>query len=81
MPAWCDEITPPSSGVEPNGVGNGLMVKSQIRPATLLMIANRAMKPAMCTRIEACPSGRNSTRSIAMPAPNERTTESMNAPQ
>ena len=41
------------------------MVKSQIRPAQLLMIANSAMKPATLVRIGALASGLNSSRSMS----------------
>ncbi len=65
MPAWWVEMSwLPRNGEDPNGVGNCLMVKSQIRPATLLMIANSAMKPATLVRIGALASGLNSSRSI-----------------
>ncbi|OIQ67721.1 hypothetical protein GALL_507010 [mine drainage metagenome] len=57
------------------------MVKSQIRPATLLMIANRAMKPATLVRIGAFASGLNSSRSITMPPMNENISVSRKAPQ
>jgi len=47
MPAWWVEISwLPRNGEDPNGVGYCLMVKSQIRPAKLLMIPYNAMKPA-----------------------------------
>ena len=73
MPAWWVEISwLPRNGEEPNGVGNCLMVKSQIRPATLLMIANSAMKPATLVRIGAFASGLNSSRSMTMPPTNEK---------
>ena len=66
MPAWWVEISwLPRNGEDPNGVGYCLMVKSQIRPATLLMIANSAMKPATLVRIGAFASGLNSSRSIS----------------
>src|ERR1044072_769021 len=65
MPAWWVEISwLPRNGEEPNGVGYCLMVKSQIRPATLLMMANSAMKPATLVRIGAFASGLNKSRSI-----------------
>src|SRR5437660_882332 len=52
MPAWWVEISwLPRNGEEPNGVGYCLMVKSQVSPATLLMMANSAMKPATLVRI------------------------------
>ena len=57
------------------------MVKSQIRPAQLLMIANSAMKPATLVRIGAFASGLNNSRSIAMPPMKERTSVSRKAPQ
>ncbi len=57
------------------------MVKSQIRPATLLMIAYNAMKPATLVRIGAFAKGLNSSRSIAMPPANENTSVIRNAPQ
>src|SRR5258707_13290988 len=73
MPAWWVEISwLPRNGEDPNGVGYCLMVKSQIRPATELMIANSAMKPATLVRIGALASGLNSSRSMAMPAPQGR---------
>ena len=82
MPAWWSLISwLPRNGAEPNGEGNDLIEKSQIRPALELMIENSAMKPAICTRIEAVASGRNSARSIAMPPMNEMTTESAKATQ
>lgn len=47
------------------------MVKSQISPAKLLTIANRAMKPATLVKIGALASGLNSKRSMAIPPTNE----------
>lgn len=45
MPAWCVEISwLPRNGPLPNGVGYALMVKSQISPATELMMANSAIQ-------------------------------------
>ncbi len=62
MPAWWVEISwLPRNGEEPNGVGNGLMVKSQMKPATLLMIANSAMKPTTWVSTGALASGLNSS--------------------
>ncbi len=82
MPAWWVEISwLPRNGREPNGEGNCLMVKSQIRPATLLMMANSAMKPATVVRIGACASGLNRMRSIAMPPTNEIASVSTKATQ
>src|SRR3954471_10519228 len=82
MPAWWVEISwLPRNGEDPNGVGYCLIVKSQIRPATLLMMEYRAMKPATLVRIGAFASGLNSTRSIAMPPANENIRVSTNAPQ
>ncbi len=73
MPAWWVEISwLPRKGEDPNGVGYCLMVKSQIRPATLLTMANSAMKPATLVRTGAFASGLNSSRSMAMPPMNER---------
>ena len=57
------------------------MVKSQIRPATLLMIANSAMKPATLVKIGALASGLNSNRSIRMPPANENASVITKAPQ
>ena len=57
------------------------MVKSQIRPATLLMMEYSAMKPATLVRIGAFANGLNSSRSIAMPAAKENASVSTNAPQ
>ena len=72
MPAWWVEISwLPRKGEDPNGVGYCLMVKSQISPATLLTIANNAMKPATLVRIGALASGLNSSRSMAMPPAKE----------
>src|SRR4029077_4441515 len=82
MPAWWVEISwLPRNGEDPNGVGYCLMVKAQIRPATQLMSANRAMKPATLFRIGALASGLNSSRSITMPPANEKASVSTNAPQ
>ncbi len=82
MPAWWVEISwLPRNGEEPNGVGYCLIVKSQIRPATELMIANSAMKPATLVRIGALASGLNSSRSITMPPANEKASVSTKAPQ
>ena len=72
MPAWCVEISwLPRNGEEPNGVGYCLMVKSQMRPAEELMMANSAMKPATLVSTGALASGLNRIRSIAMPATKE----------
>src|SRR5713226_3952977 len=82
MPAWWVEMSwLPRNGEEPNGVGYCLMVKSQIRPATELMIANSAMKPAMWVRIGALASGLNSSRSMTMPPMKERISVSTKAAQ
>src|ERR1700692_4582556 len=82
MPAWWVGISwLPRNGAEPHGVGYCLMVKSQIRPAQLLMIANSAMKPATLVRIGAFAKGLNNRRSIAMPPMKERTSVSRKAPQ
>src|SRR5579859_1126316 len=62
----------PRKGASPNGVGNCLMVKSQIRPEHELMIENSAMKPATLVRMGAFASGLNSTRSSAMPPTKEK---------
>ncbi|MEY9307891.1 hypothetical protein ABH977_003103 [Bradyrhizobium ottawaense] len=73
MPAWWVEISwLPRNGAEPNGVGYCLMVKSQIRPAEELMIANSAMNPATLVSTGAFVSGLNRIRSIAMPATKEK---------
>src|SRR5215210_7180567 len=61
----------PRNGEDPNGVGYCLIVKSQVRPATLLTIANNAMKPATLVRTGALASGLNNIRSMAMPPANE----------
>ena len=82
MPAWWVEISwLPRNGEEPNGVGYCLMVKSQIRPATLLMIEYSAMKPATWVSTGALASGLNSRRSITMPPINEKISVSTKAPQ
>src|ERR1700680_1499759 len=82
MPAWWVEISwLPRNGDDPNGVGYCLMVKSQIRPATLLMIAYNAMKPATLVKIGAFASGLNSSLSIAMPPANENASVITKAPQ
>src|SRR6185437_1361063 len=79
MPAWWVEISwLPRNGEEANGVGNCLMVKSQIRPAQELMIENSAMKPATLVRIGALASGLNRIRSMAMPAAKEKAIVRMN---
>ena len=57
------------------------MVKSQISPATLLMIAYSAMKPATLVRIGAFASGLNSSRSIRMPPAKENASVSRKAHQ
>ena len=57
------------------------MVKSQISPATLLMIAYSAMKPATLVRIGALASGLNNSRSMAMPPANDSASVSTKAPQ
>ena len=57
------------------------MVKSQIRPATRLMIANSAMKPATWVSTGALPSGLNSARSITMPPAKDSASVSTKAPQ
>src|SRR5260370_30388397 len=68
MPAWWVEINSlPRNGAEPNGLGYCLMVKSQVRPATELMMANSAMKPATLVSTGAFASGLNRSRSIRMP--------------
>src|SRR5436853_6112084 len=71
----------PRNGEEPNGVGYCLMVKSHIRPATLLMIEYSAMKPATLVRIGAFASGLNNSRSIRMPPAKENASVSRNAHQ
>src|SRR3954451_924207 len=82
MPAWCVEISwLPRNGDDPNGVGYCLMVKSQISPATLLMMANSAMKPATLVRTGAFASGLNNSRSITMPPAKENASVSGNAHQ
>src|ERR1041385_1279515 len=82
MPAWWVEISwLPRNGEEPNGVGYCLMVKSQIRPATLLMMANSAMKPATLVNTGAFASGLNKSRSIRMPPAKENIRVSRNAHQ
>ena len=60
MPAWCVPIRPsPNSGLLPNGVGNVLMLKSQIKPARLFRMLNSAINAtiwlstgALCKRPE-----------------------------
>jgi hypothetical protein len=42
MPIWWLLIRPPNCDPSPNGLGNGLMVKSQMNPARLLMMAKSA---------------------------------------
>ncbi len=82
MPAWWVLMSwLPRNGDDPNGVGNCLIVKSQIRPEQLLMIANSAMKPATLVRIGALASGLNNSRSMTMPPTNENTSVIRNAPQ
>src|SRR5258708_39214206 len=82
MPGWWVEMSwLPRNGEEPNGVGYCLMVKSQIRTATELMIANSAMKPGTLVRIGAFASGLNNSRSMAMPAAKEKASVSTKAPQ
>ena len=82
MPAWWVEISwLPRNAEEPNGEGNCLMVKSKIRPGTLLMMANNAMKPATLVRIGAFASGLNSSRSMMTPPANEITSVSRKAHQ
>ena len=82
MPAWWVEISwLPRNGEEPNGVGNCLMVKSQIRPAMELMIANSAMKPATLVRIGALASGLNNSRSMTMPPTKDSATAGTKAAQ
>src|ERR1700709_2855813 len=82
MPAWWVEISwLPRKGEEPNGVGYCLMVKSQIRPATLLTMANRAKKPAMLDKTGAFANGLNSRRSMAIPPAKESASVRMKAPQ
>ena len=72
MPAWWVEISwLPRNGEDPNGVGYCLMVKSQIRPATELMIPYSAMKPATLVSTGALASGLNSSRSMMMPPAKE----------
>ena len=82
MPAWWVLMSwLPRNGDDPNGVGNCLIVKSQIRPATLLTIEYSAMKPATLVRIGALASGLNSSRSMTMPPAKENATVITNAPQ
>src|ERR1700709_821719 len=57
------------------------MVKSQISPATLLMMAYSAMKPATLVRIGALASGLNSSRSVRIPAAKGSRNASRKAPQ
>ncbi len=57
------------------------MVKSQVRPATELMMANSAMKPATLVSTGAFASGLNSSRSIRMPPANEIASASTNVHQ
>ena len=57
------------------------MVKSQVRPATLLTIANSAMKPATLVRTGALASGLNNSRSMAMPPAKEIASVSRKAHQ
>src|SRR4051812_15255922 len=82
MPAWWVEISwLPRNGEDPNGVGYCLMVKSQIRPATELMIPYSAMKPATLVSTGALASGLNSNRSMRMPPANEMISVARNAHQ
>src|ERR1700742_2679110 len=82
MPAWWVEISwLPRNGEDPNGVGNCLMVKSQIRPAQLLMMANSAMKPATLVRIGAFASGLNSARAMGVAPAKENASGSKKAAQ
>ena len=60
IPASCELMSRwPNSSWVPNGLGNGLILKSQMKPARLLMMANSAMKmttwlrtSAFCDRLE-----------------------------
>ncbi len=70
-----------SSGAEPNGEGNGLMVNSQIQPATLLKMANSAMNTAICANSGSLDSGLNTIRSISIPPIKETMIVAANAPQ
>ena len=49
-----------------------MIVKSQVSPATLLTMANKAMNPATLVRTGALASGLNKARSMAMPPANEK---------
>src|SRR5216684_6232432 len=82
MPAWWVEMSwLPRNGDDPNGVGYCLMVKSQTRPAQLLMIEYSAMKPATLVRIGAFANGLNSNRSMAMPPAKEKASVTRKANQ
>src|SRR3954470_4725059 len=82
MPAWWVEISwLPRKGEDPNGVGYCLMVKSQIRPATELTMANSAMKPATLVSTGAFASGLDSSRSMMMPPAKDIASVRMKAPQ
>jgi len=81
MPALvgADELTA-ENGADPNGVGYCLMVKSQISPATLLRMANKAMNPATWVKAGALANGLNSSRSMTMPPANDSARVSRKAP-
>src|SRR5207302_5774969 len=64
MPAWWVEISwLPRNGEDPNGVGYYSMVKSQIRPATELLMPYRSMKPSTSVTTGDSASSYNSNRS------------------
>ena len=71
MPASCDEMRLPNSGAVPNGVGKLLMLKSQMKPAPLLRMANSAMKTTIWLSTGAFLSGLKMMRSIKTPPTKE----------
>ena len=82
MPAWCVLIRPPpNNGFMPKGVGNVLMVKSQISPSALFRMLKRAMKATSWLNIGALWMGLNKTRSMAMPPTNDNATAAPKATQ
>ena len=82
MPAWCAPIRPsPKSDALPNGLGNGLIVKSQMKPARLLKIANSAMKTTMWLSTGAFSIGLKTVRSMMKPPTKEMPIVRTNASQ
>ena len=66
IPAPCAlRMPPPSTGLVPNGVGNGLIVNSQMNPAIELMMTKSAMKMTMWLSTGALCTGLKTIRSIA----------------